>query len=175
MSKKDTRGLIIVSIVAVLLMIGLLYKSYQVFWGGNAQQQVPAVDTSLLTTYQNEIESGPSLVEIDGNTVDDKSEEKEEPVKKEVEKKTAPEKKKEEPKPASSEKFIVITGSFGSKTNAENWKKELEGKSYDAKIHYQKTRGLYYVYVKSFDKMNLAENYAVALRQKGIECHIKKI
>lgn len=171
MNSKDRLGLIIVSVVAIILMIGLIYKSYDIL-STPARSDAAVIDSSLVERYQEEIKAGPALVEIDGKTKELKeSEEKVSPPEHVEVKKETP----KSPVVNSKSQYIVITGSFGSKTNAEKWKAELERKSYQPDIYFQKSRGLYHVYVQSFEAENKAENYARALKKKGIECHIKKI
>ena len=162
MGNNDKTAIIIVSALTLILVFGLLFKSYMVLFPGEDKADAQA-DSTLMSVYENEVGDGPAKVE-DVKPPNRKTEkEGKKPPK-------APERKVAEP---ANQAFIVVSGAFSSQKNAEERKAELTGKGYSPEIFYQKDRGLYLVYLMKFKSRAQANAYSQQTKDKGLENFIK--
>jgi len=162
MGNNDKTAIIIVSSLTLILVFGLLFKSYRVLFPSEDMTEAQA-DSTLVSVYEHEIKEGPAKVE----DIKPPASPKREVV-------------KEEPKPSvkkavkpSGSAFIVVSGAFSSEKNAEERKTELVRKGYSPEVYYQKDRGLYLVYLMKFKSRAQADEYSQRTKEKGLENFIK--
>ena len=162
MGNNDKTAIIIVSSLTLILVFGLLFKSYMVLFPSEDLSETKA-DSTLASVYENEIGDGPAKVEdIEPAPA---------PVREVVKEKSKPSTKK--PANPSEGAFIVVSGAFSNEKNAENRKSELSGKGYTPEIYYQKDRGLYLVYLMKFKSRARADDYSRRTKEKGLDNFIK--
>lgn len=162
MGNNDKTAIIIVSSLTLILVFGLLFKSYMVLFPSEVKSEAQA-DSTLVSVYENEIGEGPAKVEDIAPTASSKREA--------VKEKPKPSTKKAAKSSGSA--FIVVSGAFSSEKNAEERKTELARKGYTPEIYYQKDRGLYLVYLMKFKSRAQADQYSKQTKDKGLDNFIK--
>ena len=172
MGKNDQTALIIVSALTLILVFGLLFKSYMVLFPGESLSREQADSTSQ-QVYDNEVLIGPARVE----DVTKPSPAKDKPAQTENGKQKKEQSRRQEKshKVWSGKAFIVVSGAFSSKKNAEERQEVLAEKGYSPEIFYQKDRGLYLVYLMKFKSKAQADNYSQRTKTKGLDNFIKII
>lgn len=171
MKRQDQIAIYIVSIIAVILILGLLYKSYTLLIHDHQTHEVP-IDSNAIKKYYEQIEVGPASVELSEEYVSKAEPRTETHTANPPQVPTIQEKIKE-PSPDNKNTFIIVTGAFSSQNNANKWVEKMKKQSFIPDIHYNKERGLYFVYVKSFTSENAAIQYSNSLKSTGVENQIK--
>jgi cell division protein FtsN len=164
MGNNDKTAIIIVSALTLILVFGLLFKSYMVLFP-RTEQGASNTDSTVVSVYENEIGNGPATVE------DVAPPEEEVPPNKNLKK--ASQQPTQNTSELSQRAFIVVSGAFSSEKNAQERKTELTGKGYSPEIFYQKDRGLYLVYLMKFKSRAQADDYSRRTKEKGLDNFIK--
>lgn len=164
MKKNNQKAIIIISILSIILLFGLIYKSIEVL-SGKTHLDDSRQDSLLQEIYENEIKQGP--VYIDGMKRIEEADIKQESQSINNQKETR------EKKQGLPQAYLIVSGAFSSRANAQARVKELKEKGYDPGIHEQKDRGLYLVYLSSFTSRAMADAFSAETKQKGIDNYIK--